>query len=92
MYKQEVWAQAKADKLVAPATDRILLRLRFYPPSTHRRRADDDNLCAAFKAGRDGLAEALGIDDQRFKQDPVLYPPGSGGKHGKLVIELLPLT
>jgi crossover junction endodeoxyribonuclease RusA len=86
----ECWAQAKADKLVAPATDRIILRLHFYPPFTHRRNADDDNLVSAFKSGRDGIALALGIDDQRFKADPVLYPPGSGGKHGKLVVELLP--
>lgn len=91
-YRQEVWAQALADKLQAPATERILLRLHFYPPNTHRRKADDDNLVAAFKAGRDGLADALGIDDQRFKSDPVLYPPGTAGKHGKLIIELLPLT
>lgn len=40
------------------------LVLEFVPPS--RRRRDDDNLVAAFKSGRDGLADALGIDDCHF--------------------------
>jgi crossover junction endodeoxyribonuclease RusA len=91
-YRQEVWAQALADKLEAPASELILLRLHFFPPGTHRRKADDDNLKAAFKSGRDGLALALGIDDQRFRDEAVLYPPGSHGKHGCVKIELLPLT
>ncbi|MNC70101.1 hypothetical protein D3C75_1208780 [compost metagenome] len=38
--------------------------LEFVPPD--RRRRDDDNLVAMFKAGRDGLADALGIDDNVF--------------------------
>ncbi|MCV9917790.1 endodeoxyribonuclease RusA [Pseudomonas sp. BT-42-2] len=41
-----------------------LLMLEFVPPD--RRRRDDDNLLAMFKAGRDGLADALGIDDNVF--------------------------
>lgn len=43
---------------------RILLVLEFMPPNRQRR--DDDNLIAAFKSGRDGLADALGIDDRLF--------------------------
>ena len=43
---------------------RALLSLEFIPPD--RRRRDDDNCIAAFKSGRDGLAQALGIDDSRF--------------------------
>lgn len=31
-----------------------------------RRKRDDDNITAAFKAGRDGFADALGVDDNRF--------------------------
>lgn len=89
-YRQEVWAQALADKIVVPDSERIRLVLHFYPPSTHRRRADDDNLVAAFKSGRDGLAAALKIDDQRFKVEPVVYEPGLAGKHGRLEIELFP--
>lgn len=43
---------------------KALLVLEFVPPD--RRKRDDDNCLAAFKAGRDGLADALGIDDHRF--------------------------
>ncbi len=43
---------------------RALLVLEFVPPD--KRRRDDDNLLACFKSGRDGLADALGIDDARF--------------------------
>lgn len=50
--------------LVAPDTGRILLVLEFVPPN--RRHRDDDGCLASFKAGRDGIADALGIDDKRF--------------------------
>lgn len=43
---------------------KMLLILVFVPPD--KRRRDDDNCLAAFKSGRDGLADALGIDDSRF--------------------------
>jgi crossover junction endodeoxyribonuclease RusA len=48
-----------------PAEGKIELHLDFYPPN--RRPRDDDNLVASFKAFRDGIADALGIDDKRFK-------------------------
>ena len=50
--------------IVAPAEGRILLVLEFVPPN--RRHRDDDGCLASFKAGRDGIADALGIDDKRF--------------------------
>ena len=37
-----------------------------------RRRRDDDNLAASCKAYRDGIADALGIDDFRLR---LLAPP-----------------
>ena len=37
-----------------------------------RRHRDDDNCIAAFKAGRDGVAQALGLDDKRFRIHPWL--------------------
>ena len=39
--------------------------LEFYPPS--RRRMDDDNLVASFKAGRDGISDALQLADSNFR-------------------------
>ena len=44
--------------------------ITFCPPD--RRHRDDDNLIAAFKSGRDGIADALGIDDKRFRIHPWL--------------------
>ncbi|MEN6547925.1 MAG: endodeoxyribonuclease RusA [Armatimonadia bacterium] len=63
---------------------RVLLVLEFVPPNRQRR--DDDNLVAAFKAGRDGIADALGIDDSRFttqfsmRAEPV--------KDGAVIVEI----
>jgi crossover junction endodeoxyribonuclease RusA len=54
---------------------RLLLDLTFHPPD--RRSRDRDNMLASFKAGIDGMAQALGIDDSRFVEmafrvgDPV---------------------
>ena len=62
-YRLQCFLFARQAGLVVPE-GRILLDLEFIPPTMRRR--DDDNLTAAFKAGRDGLADALGIDDSRF--------------------------
>lgn len=45
--------------------EKIELCIEFFKPD--RRKRDDDNIIASFKAGRDGVADALGIDDNRFK-------------------------
>ena len=62
-YRMQCFLFAKKAGLVAPP-GRILLQLEFLPPDLRRR--DDDNLVAAFKSGRDGLADALGVDDRLF--------------------------
>ena len=43
----------------------IAVEMRFYPPD--RRHRDDDNMIGCMKAARDGIAEALGVDDRRFR-------------------------
>ena len=48
----------------------------FYAPD--KRHRDDDNLIAAFKSGRDGLADALGVNDRRFRIHPYVKD-GIGG-------------
>ena len=62
-YRYSCFMAAKLAGLVAPA-GRLLLVIEFMPPNRQRR--DDDNLIAAFKSGRDGLADALGVDDCLF--------------------------
>lgn len=44
---------------------RINVHLVFVPPD--RRARDEDNLVASMKSGLDGLADALGVDDKRFR-------------------------
>lgn len=56
--------------MVAPDSPKIALWADFYPPD--RRARDDDNMIASFKAGRDGIALALGIDDKRFVTKPFV--------------------
>lgn len=65
-YRQECWALALAAKLhlVALPAGPIRLQLDFFPPDRARR--DDDNAIASFKAARDGIADALKVDDSRF--------------------------
>lgn len=42
----------------------------FYPPD--RRHRDDDNMIAAFKSGRDGMADAMKVNDKRFRIHPYV--------------------
>ena len=49
---------------------RLHLWITFHPPS--KRSYDDDNLLSRFKAARDGLADALGVDDKRFVSHPFV--------------------
>lgn len=63
-YRTACKALAEAHGMVAPDSPKIALWVEFVPPD--KRQRDDDNLIASFKAGRDGLADALGVDDKRF--------------------------
>lgn len=75
-YRMQCFLFAKKAGLVAPS-GRILLQLEFLPPTARRR--DDDNLLASFKAGRDGLADALGIDDSLFVSQVQIGEVHPGG-------------
>lgn len=93
-YGTEVYVLAKdamrKGLLTVPATERIGLHLQFVQPHAKRKR-DDDNVEAAFKAGRDGLAAALGIDDGRFVTTKELLPADPKHKHGLTIINLTPV-
>ena len=62
-YRLECFILAKAAGITAPE-GKILWTVEFFPPS--RRAYDDDNLLARIKALRDGVADALCVDDRRF--------------------------
>jgi crossover junction endodeoxyribonuclease RusA len=63
-YRTACYYLAKEAKLSAPVEGKILLDITFYKPS--RRRNDLDNCLASIKAGIDGLADCLNVDDSRF--------------------------
>ena len=56
--------QAKAQGARKIDAKTLHLALTFYPPT--RRAFDLDNLLARMKAGLDGLADVLGVDDSRW--------------------------
>lgn len=63
--KRDGYYAAKASNVYPPADGRIPIELHFWPPTERRR--DEDNLIARMKATLDGIAEALGVDDSRFR-------------------------
>lgn len=78
-YRHACWALAKEAKLAVAAGDvPVLIEVTFYPPD-HRKR-DDDGMIGAFKNGRDGLADALGIDDNLFRPTYRIAEPVKGGR------------
>lgn len=65
---------------------KLHLWLDFMPPD--RRRRDDDGLLSSFKAYRDGLADALKIDDHRFVSHP--YVNGNTHPKGCVIVTITP--
>lgn len=73
-YVLTIRAQAVAPEGNGP----IPLTIDFFPPD--KRHRDDDNMISAFKAGRDGMADALGVNDRRFSPVYRFNEPVKGGK------------
>jgi crossover junction endodeoxyribonuclease RusA len=65
-YREACWALTKeaVGNPTIPEAGEINVRIDFYPPSN--RKYDVDNLLASIKAGLDGVAQALRVDDSRF--------------------------
>jgi len=57
---------------------RIALRVTLFPPDARRR--DFDNAIASLKATLDGLADAMVVDDSRFRPVFAFGEPVKGGK------------
>lgn len=62
----------------------IELHLTFVMPD--RRWRDADNCLAAAKAGLDGFADALGVNDRMFQ--PLVIRRVLGAQPGKLIVEI----
>lgn len=71
-YRSDCYNLAKQANLQSPSSvdGKIYLLVNFYPPD--RRKRDDDNMIASFKSARDGIADALGINDNCFISHPFI--------------------
>lgn len=58
--------------------ERIPVSVTFYPPD--RRKRDDDGMIGQFKPYRDGICDALGIDDHRWKTSYTVADPCKPGR------------
>jgi crossover junction endodeoxyribonuclease RusA len=72
-YRRDCFWTAKgakiADQMRALPTGALLfVTADFHTPD--RRAYDDDNLMARLKSGRDGVADAIGINDARWRMKP----------------------
>jgi len=68
---------------VAPGGN-IRLEVTFVMPD--KRLRDADNCLAAAKAGFDGMADALNVNDRQFQ--PIVIYRVSGEKPGKMIVEI----
>ena len=71
-------------KALRASTDQIRMTITFVPPD--RRHRDDDNMIASLKAARDGIADALGVNDRRFRPNYVFAEPE---KPGRVEVEII---
>ncbi len=66
VYRQAGWVLTKASGFAVENKDApIRISFKFCPPDNRRKR-DLDNLLASCKALADGIADALGVNDERF--------------------------
>ena len=56
----------------------VRVDLLFFPPD--KRARDWDNMLASIKAGLDGLADAMGVDDSRWRVGFEVVEPVKGGR------------
>jgi len=67
-----------AKEALALSDGPIPVEMRFYPPDARLR--DDDNMIGSMKAARDGIADALGVDDRRFRPHYFFEAPEKPGR------------
>lgn len=83
-YREEVYKLAKAAALYLPDSEHVSMRFEFHPPDNRAR--DLDNMLASIKAGIDGIADAMEVNDARFgiwlsRREPV--------KGGRVVVSVI---
>lgn len=76
--------QAMRQQGYVPPRGTLPLTVTFCSPD--KRRRDLDNLLASLKADFDGVAQALGVDDQLL--EPITLRRGEAVKFGRVVLEI----
>lgn len=56
----------------------IPVKVYFYPPDARHR--DDDNMIGMLKSARDGIADALAVNDRRFRVHYFFQAPEKPGR------------
>lgn len=85
LYRSIAFVLAKEAKLAVAAGDMpVMLKITFYPPD--KRRRDADGMVGSIKAGLDGIADALKVDDYRFRAEYHFADPE---KPGRVEVEIL---
>lgn len=88
-YRTACWLQARKAGMSAATllgAEEAEVHLVFYPPD--KRNRDADNMLASMKAGLDGLADALKVDDSIFR---VTFDV-SDDIGGMVKVSVVPLT
>jgi crossover junction endodeoxyribonuclease RusA len=85
--REYVWAVTLSEVGPNSAWRGARLAFTFCPPD--KRRRDADNCISSTKAHRDGIADALGIDDSKFE---CSYRLGEPVKGGAVRVEITPLS
>lgn len=67
----------QALKMRRPHWEAVAIHWEFHPKTANK--PDDDNIIASCKAYRDGIADALGIDDAKFTTTHSMGQPVKGG-------------
>jgi len=83
-YRAECYILTRQSGVELPKTDKIHLFVDFYQPD--KRRRDQDNIEASMKAAYDGIADALGVNDNRFVIHPFVRDEIING--GKVIITI----
>jgi crossover junction endodeoxyribonuclease RusA len=75
-YRESCGWQAKAQGARPIKADRLDVAFTFYPPT--KRRIDLDNCIARMKAGIDGIADVVGVDDSKWRMSFEIAPQVGG--------------
>lgn len=84
-YRTDCAWLAKAAGLSALGAQRLAISITFRAPD--RRGRDLDNMLASMKAGLDGLADIMGVDDSRWA---LSISRGEPVKAGAVIVEVTP--